>query len=103
MWWKFGGSLYGYAAIVSQVMLFWAYDKVTVASLQDNSGSDATIQGYIDAAATIKSELELEMIQMTAFETVIGMALHEQEDNWLAAQLMTVHRNAMKNKAKKEE
>ena len=43
------------------------------------------------------------MIQMTAFETIIGMALHEQEDNWLAAQLMTVHRNAMKNKAKKEE
>ena len=40
---------------------------------------------------------------MTAFETIIGMALHEQEDNWLAAQLMTVHRNAMKNKAKKEE
>ena len=62
MFWKFGGSLYGYAAIVSHVMLFLAYDKVTVASLQDNSGSDVTIQGYIDAAASIKSELELEMI-----------------------------------------
>ena len=53
MVWMYGGAASTVIGLIAHILYMLAYDTVFTAYSQDNSGSDATIAGYITAATTI--------------------------------------------------
>ena len=88
MIWMNGGAATALVGLISHILYMVAYDTVFTAYSQDNAGADATIQGYIDAATTIKDTMELDAVAMAAHDTIVMATLYEQGMNWMAAQMM---------------
>ena len=84
MVWDSGLDALNFVSLLSTLISLYAYNLVYEAYSQDNSGNDATIAGYIAAAESIKSDMELDMVSKAANKGLVMTMLYTQQENYLA-------------------
>lgn len=82
MVWMYGGMAGSMLGLVSHGLLMYAYDIANTVAGTSSTPSETA------AAENVLNDLELEFIGMAAHETLVGIELHSQGMNWMAANMM---------------